>query len=169
LIAFNEQHRDREMPFFGQELFLQAAAKGPLTDKAYMDALAKDRKLSRDEGIDATLAKDKLDAIVAPTGGLPWLIDWVNGRRVSTGSSSTPAAVAGYPSVTVPAGYAFGLPSDFVPRNGVERSDAPEIRLRLRARDERPEAAAVPSPRRSREPNPDASGLGGARHAAPCA
>ena len=109
LIAFNEQHRDREMPFFGQELLVRAAAKGPLTDQAYLDALAKDMKLSRDEGIDATLAKDKLDAIVAPTGGLPWLIDWVNGDAF-TGSSSTPAAVAGYPSVTVPAGYVFGLP-----------------------------------------------------------
>jgi len=109
LIAFNERHRDREMRFFGQELLLKAQAKGPLTDAAYRKALARCRLLSRRQGIDATLARHRLDAIVAPTGGPPWLIDLVNGDAPS-GGSSTPAAVAGYPSVTVPAGFVFGLP-----------------------------------------------------------
>ena len=109
LIAFNERHRDREMRFFGQELLVRAQAKGPLTDAAYRKALARCRLLSRRQGIDATLARHRLDAIVAPTGGPPWLIDLVNGDAPS-GGSSTPAAVAGYPSVTVPAGFVFGLP-----------------------------------------------------------
>jgi amidase len=109
LIAFNERHRDREMRFFGQELLLKAQAKGPLTDAAYRKALARCRLLSRRQGIDATLAWHRLDALVAPTGGPPWLIDLVNGDAPS-GGSSTPAAVAGYPSVTVPAGFVFGLP-----------------------------------------------------------
>lgn len=109
VIAFNEAHRDREMPFFGQELMLRAQQKGPLIDKAYRDALAKNHRLSRQAGIDAVLKKFRLDAIVAPTGSPPWLTDLVNGDHY-IGSSSTPAAVAGYPSVTVPAGYAHGLP-----------------------------------------------------------
>ena len=109
LIAWNESHRAQEMPYFGQELFEQAEAKGPLTDPAYQNALAKNRRLSRAEGIDATLRKHKLDAIVAPTGTPAWLIDLVNGDPSSL-SSSTPAAAAGYPSVTVPAGQVRGLP-----------------------------------------------------------
>jgi amidase len=109
VIEFNDKNRDRVMPYFGQEIFLMAQEKGPLTEKAYKDALAKCRQLSRKEGIDATLAKNKLDAIVAPTSGPPWMIDPVNGDAGGGGSSS-PAAVAGYASITVPAGYAFGLP-----------------------------------------------------------
>ena len=109
LIAFNERERDREMPWFGQELLIQAQAKGPLTDQAYIDALQKCRKLSRDQGIDAVIGKNKHDAIIAPTGGLPWITDWANGDQ-DTGSCSTPAAVAGYPHVTVPAGFVHGLP-----------------------------------------------------------
>jgi amidase len=109
LIAFNERHRTAEMPFFGQELLERAQAKGTLADPAYRKALARCRLLSRRRGIDATLARHRLDAIVAPTGGTPWLIDLVNGDAPS-GGSSTPAAVAGYPSITVPAGQAFGLP-----------------------------------------------------------
>lgn len=109
VIEFNDKNRERVMPYFGQEIFLMAQAKGPLTDKAYKDALAKCRQLSRKEGIDATLARHKLDAIVAPTGGPPWMIDPINGDAYSGGSSS-PAAVAGYASITVPAGYIFGLP-----------------------------------------------------------
>ena len=108
-IAFNAAHRTEEMPYFGQEIFEQAQAKGPLTEKAYRDALAKCRRLSRQQGIDATLAKHKLDAIVAPTQGPVWLIDLVNGDSEG-GGSSTPAAVAGYPSITVPAGTFAGLP-----------------------------------------------------------
>jgi amidase len=108
-IAWNAKHRAEEMPYFGQEIFEQAEAKGPLTDKEYLDALEKCRRLSRQEGIDATLAKHKLDALVAPTQGPVWLIDLVNGDSEGSGSS-TPAAVAGYPSITVPAGSFAGLP-----------------------------------------------------------
>jgi amidase len=108
-IAFNEAHRDREMPFFGHEVFLEAEAKGPLTDKAYRKALARNLRLSRKQGIDAVLRKHKLDALVAPTGGPAWPIDLINGDHFS-GGCSTPAAVAGYPHVTVPAGFVFGLP-----------------------------------------------------------
>ena len=97
------------MPYFGQEIFLQAEAKGPLTDTAYKQALLNCRLHSQVKGIDAILAEHKLDAIVAPTGGPAWLIDHVNGDT-ETGSSSSLAAVAGYPSITVPAGFAFGLP-----------------------------------------------------------
>jgi amidase len=109
LIAWNDAHKDQELHFFGQELFIQAQAKGPLTDKAYLDALAKDRQMSRADGIDAVMEKYHLDAIVAPTNGPPTPIDLISGEG-STMSSSTIAAVAGYPSITVPAGYTFGLP-----------------------------------------------------------
>jgi amidase len=109
VIAFNEAHRAEEMPYFGQELFLRAEAKGPLTDKAYLDALATNRRLSRTEGIDAVMDQHRLDAIVAPTGGPAWLTDLVNGDHFGGGSSTAPA-VAGYPNVSVPAGYVFGLP-----------------------------------------------------------
>jgi amidase len=109
LIAFNEKNRDRVMPYFGQELFHMAQSKGPLTDKAYVEALEKSRNLTRKEGLDALFAKHKVDAIVAPTGGPPWLIDPINGDAFIGGSSS-PAAVSGYASITVPTGYAFGLP-----------------------------------------------------------
>ena len=109
LIDFNERHREREMPYFGQEIFLRAQGKGPLTDKAYLAALARNRRLSRAEGIDAVMSRHRLDALVAPTGGPPWTTDLVNGDHFS-GGSSTPAAVAGYPNVTVPAGFVHGLP-----------------------------------------------------------
>jgi amidase len=109
LIAFNEKNRDREMPHFGQEQFIKAQGKGPLTSPAYIAARAKCLRLSRTEGIDATLAKHRLTAIVAPTGGPAWPTDLINGDHF-TGGSSTPAAVSGYPSVTVPAGFIHGLP-----------------------------------------------------------
>ena len=109
LIAFNEKERLREMPFFGQEIFLMAAKKGPLTSPEYRKALATCRTRARAGGIDAVMTKHKLDAIVAPTGSPAWLTDLVNGDHF-LGASSTPAAVAGYPNITVPAGYAFGLP-----------------------------------------------------------
>lgn len=109
IIDFNEQYRDREMPWFGQDIMTKAQAKGPLTEKAYRDALAKNQRMSRKEGIDFIMDKHKLDALIAPTGGPPWPTDWVNGDHF-TGGYSTPSAVAGYPHVTVPAGYVFGLP-----------------------------------------------------------
>jgi amidase len=109
IIDFNEQYKDREMPYFGQDLFIKAQAKGPLTDKAYRDALAKDQRMSRKEGIDFVMDKNKLDALIAPTGGPAWTTDWVNGDHF-TGGYSTASAVAGYPHITVPAGYVFGLP-----------------------------------------------------------
>jgi amidase len=109
LIRFNEENRDREMPYFGQELFEQSEKKGPLTDPAYKKALATSRRLARAEGIDATMKKHKVDAIIAPTGGPVWTTDLVNGDHYSGGYSSA-SAVAGYPHITVPAGFAFGLP-----------------------------------------------------------
>jgi len=109
LIAFNEANKDKEMPWFGQELFTMADKKGPLTDKVYLKEVADLKRLAGKEGIDATLLKNKLDAIIAPTGGPSWNTDWVNGDHFS-GGSSAPAAVAGYPAITVPAGFIFGLP-----------------------------------------------------------
>ena len=109
VIQFNQRHREREMPYFGQELFLQAQAKGPLTSPAYIKALNRCRVLSRVRGIDAVMAKHRLDVLVAPTGSPAWPTDLVNGDHF-TGSSSTPAAVAGYPSISVPMGFAYGLP-----------------------------------------------------------
>jgi amidase len=109
VIAFNEREREREMPWFGQELFVQAEAKGPLTTPGYLKALRTCRRVSRSQGIDAVIARHRLDALVAPTGNPAWPTDPVNGDHF-TGSSSTPAAVAGYPSVSVPMGYVAGLP-----------------------------------------------------------
>ena len=109
LIEFNEKNRDREMPYFGQEIFVMAEKKGPLTEKAYREALEKNLKLSQKEGIDKTMDKHRLDALVAPTSGPPSLIDLVNGDYGVNGSSTVPA-IAGYPHITVPAGYDFGLP-----------------------------------------------------------
>ena len=109
LIAFNDQNKDREMPYFGQEIFIRAEEKGPLTSKEYLDALEKSKRLAGAEGIDAVTAKHQLDAIVAPTGGPAWTTDLVNGDHFG-GGASTLAAVAGYPAITVPAGYVFGLP-----------------------------------------------------------
>ena len=112
LIEWNQAHADAEMPLFAQELFLDAEKKGPLTSAAYRKARDACIRLSRKEGIDATLSKHKLDAIVAPTQGPSWLIDWVNGDY-SSGGCSTAAAVAGYPHVTVPMGQVRGLPVGF--------------------------------------------------------
>ena len=109
IIEFNEHNREKEMPYFGQDTFIKAQAKGPLTEKAYLDALEKDRRLTRKEGIDAVMEKFQLDALVAPTGGPAFLTDLIDGDH-DVGGSSTPAAVAGYPNITVPAGFIFGLP-----------------------------------------------------------
>ena len=109
IIEFNQKHADRIMPHFGQERMLQAEAKGPLTDEAYLKALETNHRLSREEGIDAALQQHNLDALVAPSGAPAWLTDLVNGDLYSGGGVSAPA-VAGYPHITVPAGYISGLP-----------------------------------------------------------
>jgi amidase len=109
IIAFNEAIAEVEMPYFGQEIFVLAQAKGPLTDKAYLDALAKDHQISREQGIDAVMDKLNLDALVAPTGQPAWPTDLLNGDHF-LGASSSPAALAGYPLITVPAGFSRGLP-----------------------------------------------------------
>jgi len=109
VIAFNEKNRDREMPYFGQDIMIKAEAKGPLTSKPYLAALRKNHLLTRTQGIDAVMKKHQLDALVAPTGGPSWPTDWINGDHF-TGGYSSASAVAGYPHITVPAGYVFGLP-----------------------------------------------------------
>jgi amidase len=109
IIDFNESNRAKEMPYFGQDLFVKAEEKGPLTTKEYTDALAANHRLSRAEGIDALMDKHTLDAILAPTGGPAWITDLANGDH-SGGGSSNASAVAGYPDITVPAGFVFGLP-----------------------------------------------------------
>jgi amidase len=109
IIDFNDLNHQKEMPYFGQDLFLKAEAKGPLTEKAYLEALDKNHQLARTEGIDATMDKYHLDAIVAPTGGPAWLTDLLNGDHVAGGSSNA-AAVAGYPNINVTAGFISGLP-----------------------------------------------------------
>jgi amidase len=109
VIAFNEAHASRELQHFGQEFFLAAQEKGPLTEPAYLEALAANRRLSREQGIDAVMDRERLDALLVPTSVPPWTIDLVNGDHV-LGEGSTPAALAGYPAVNVPAGFAAGLP-----------------------------------------------------------
>ena len=109
IIEFNDRNRQKEMPYFGQDLFLKAEGKGPLSEKAYLDAVARNHQLARTEGIDAIMDKHHLDALVAPTGGPAWLTDLINGDH-SGGGSSNAAAVAGYPNVNVTAGSILGLP-----------------------------------------------------------
>jgi amidase len=109
VIKFNEANRATEMPYFGQDRFLEAEQKGPLTTKAYLEALAKNHTLARDQGIDAIAKKFKLDAFIAPSRIPAWITDLVNGDR-SSGSCTTLPAVAGYPHITLPAGQVHGLP-----------------------------------------------------------
>ncbi|MGH9683493.1 MAG: amidase [Candidatus Acidiferrales bacterium] len=109
IIEFNDRNHDKELQYFGQDIMVKSQARGPLTDKAYQDALAKNHRLARAEGIDAVMDKYHLDALVAPTAGPSWLTDLVDGDH-DTGGSSSLAAVAGYPNINVPAGFIFGLP-----------------------------------------------------------
>jgi amidase len=109
IIDFNDRNREKEMPYFGQDVFLKSQEKGALTEKEYLDAVENCRKLTRKEGIDAVMDKFKLDALVAPTGGPAWITDLVCDDNPGGGSSSA-AAVAGYPSISLPAGFIFGLP-----------------------------------------------------------
>jgi amidase len=112
VIAFNDAHKDQEMPYFGQEILAMAEKKGPLTDPKYKTALASNRQKARALGIDAVMTEHKLDALFAPTGGVPWLTDLVNGDSSGANAEapSTITSVAGYPHITVPAGYFRGLP-----------------------------------------------------------
>ncbi|HEX8605223.1 MAG TPA: amidase, partial [Pseudoduganella sp.] len=109
VIAFNEQHAGTELKYFGQEHLQKSQAKGGLDSSEYQAALANNRRYAREEGIDQVLREHRLDALVAPTGGPAWLTDFINGDHY-TGSFSSPAAVAGYPHITVPAGTLHGLP-----------------------------------------------------------
>jgi amidase len=109
IIEFNQQHPEQEMPYFGQDLFLKAQEKGSLYRKEYLDNLEKCQRLMRAQGIDAVMDQFKLDALVAPTGAPAWVTDHIDGDH-DIGGSSTPAAVAGYPHITVPMGFVHGLP-----------------------------------------------------------
>ena len=109
IIEFNERNQQKEMPYFGQDLFLKSQSKGPLTEKEYVDALANNHQLARKDGIDGVMDKFKLDAIVGPTGGPAWLTDLITSDHFGGGSSNA-AAVAGYPNINVTAGFIFGLP-----------------------------------------------------------
>ena len=109
VILFNEKNRAREMPYFGQDIMEKAQEKGPLTSRAYLQALRKNHLLTRTQGIDAIMKRHRLDALIAPTGGPSWPTDYINGDHF-TGGYSSASAVAGYPHITVPAGYVFGMP-----------------------------------------------------------
>ncbi|MDA1099144.1 MAG: amidase [Proteobacteria bacterium] len=109
LIAFNIENQAVAMPYFGQDIIEKSERMGPPTGPGYLDALATSKRLSQTEGIDKLVSEHNLDALVAPTTCAPWLIDWINGDN-RTGGSACLAAVSGYPSITVPAGYVFGLP-----------------------------------------------------------
>ena len=127
LIAFNESAREREMAWFGQEIFLEAEQKGGLDSREYREALATCHRIARTQGIDALMERERLDAIIAPTGGPAWPIDPINGDHFGGGSSSV-AAVAGYPNITVPAGQVHGLPVG-ISFFGRAWSEGPLIRL----------------------------------------
>jgi len=110
VIAFNEKNPGKELLYFGQEILINAAEKGSLDDPLYKKALADCLCLSRDEGIDRVMAERRLDALIAPTTGPAALTDLVNGNYGTGGGVSRPPAVSGYPHITLPGGYIFGLP-----------------------------------------------------------
>lgn len=110
IIDFNERNADREMPYFGQERMIAAQARGPLTDPEYLNAVRTIQRANREDGIDALMDEHELDAIIAPTMDLPWPTDHIKGDRLDGGSSAGPAAIAGYPDVSVPMGFVAGLP-----------------------------------------------------------
>jgi amidase len=124
LIAFNEKHRDREMPYFDQDQFIKAEARGPLSSRAYRDLVVKLNRAAKQDGIDRAMHENKLDALVAPTDSPAWPTDYVLGDH-SLASTPTPAAVAGYPHITVPAGQIYGLPV------GLSFFGAPRTELKL--------------------------------------
>ena len=111
IIEFNEQNAELEMPHFGQERMIASEARGPLTDEAYLHAVRTIQRASREDGIDALMDEHALDAIVAPTRDLPWVTDHIKGDRLDGGSSAGPAAIAGYPDISVPMGFVSGLPA----------------------------------------------------------
>lgn len=109
IIDFNKQNAEKSMPWFGQEIFMQAIEKGDLDEQEYLDSLETSKRLAGKEGIDKVMDEHRLDAIMAQTNGPAWTIDWINGDHFSGGSSS-PAAISGYPNITVPMGFVHGLP-----------------------------------------------------------
>jgi amidase len=109
LIEYNEKHKDKIMPYFGQEHFIRSEEKGALTDEEYLEALAKCKQITQDEGLDKIIKEHNLDALIAPSGSPSWPIDLLNGDHF-TGGSSSAAAVSGYPNITIPLGYIHGLP-----------------------------------------------------------
>jgi amidase len=109
IIEFNKNNAERSMPWFAQEIFEQAQEKGDLNTEEYLKALDESKRYAGKEGIDAVMKEHKLDALIAQTNGPAWTIDWVNGDHFSGGSSS-PAAISGYPNITVPMGFVEGLP-----------------------------------------------------------
>ena len=111
IIEFNETNAELEMPHFGQERMIASEARGPLTDEAYLNAKRTIQRANREDGIDALMDEHQLDAIVAPTRDLPWVTDHIKGDRLDCGSSAGPAAIAGYPDITVPMGFVSGLPA----------------------------------------------------------
>ena len=111
IIEFNERNRELEMPHFGQQRMIASQARGPLTDEVYLDAVRTIQRGNREDGIDALMNEHQLDAIVAPTRDLPWTTDHIKGDRLDGGSSAGPAAIAGYPDISVPMGFVSGLPA----------------------------------------------------------
>lgn len=110
IVDFNIMHSDKELPYFGQDTLIKVAARGPLSSFEYVESLAKCRRVTRTEGIDAVMDKHQLDAIVAPAGSPAWTTDLLAGDRFLGGDIISVAAVAGYPSITVPAGFFYGMP-----------------------------------------------------------